>query len=251
MREFFNYDGPLFSTLNKITDLVWLNILWVICCLPLFTIGASTTALFYVTTHMAKGEGSGVTKTFFREFKNNFKQATALWLIIAAIGGVLFFDLYMIVYSIRLPQPLDMIFVCFNYLLLFIYVLTVIYVFPLQCKFENKVKYTLKNALILGIGHLPQSIVIGFMYVALGFLIYLFPPELVLPVASVIGFSGVSYAASIMFNSIFDKHITAKKEEAGEDTTEKDPDHWEIPEEEEVEVSEESASTDGVDETLL
>lgn len=227
MREFFNYDGPFFNTLNKITDLVWLNILWIICCLPLFTIGASTTALFYVTTHMAKDEGSGVTKTFFREFKRNFKQSTGLWLIIVLIGAVLFTDLYIVIYELKFPQPFDTVFVCVNYLLLFVYILTVIYVFPLQCKFENKVKHTLKNALILGIGHLPQSIVIGFMYVAMGFLGYLMP-ELALPVISLIGFSGVSLIASYMFNGIFEKHITAK--EGPKDETEKDPDHWEIPE---------------------
>lgn len=259
LRDFFNYDGPLFTTLNKITDLVWLNILWLICCLPLFTIGASTTALFYVTTHMVNDEGAGVTKTFFREFKRNFKQGTALWLILVLIGAVLFTDLYIIVYELKLPQPFDTVFVCFNYLLLFVYILTVIYVFPLQCKFENKVKHTLKNALILGIGHLPQSIVIGFMYVAMGFLGYLMP-EISLPVISLIGMSGVSLAASYMFNSIFKKHITAK--EGAEETEEKDPDAWEIPEDmlyeteevndvsKEAAVTEEETSLDGVAEEL-
>ena len=227
MREFFSYDGALFSTLNKITDLVWLNLLWLICCLPLFTIGASTSALFYVTMHMAKNEGSPVTRTFFREFKRNFKQGTALWLIMALAGAVLFTDLYIIVYELRFPQPFDTVFVCINYLLLLVYVLTCIYIFPLQCKFENKVKHTIKNALILGIGHLPQSIVIGFMYFAMGFLAYLMP-EIALPVITVIGFSGISLAASHMFISIFNKHI---KEEDKADT-EKDPDSWEIPEEE-------------------
>lgn len=229
MSNFFSYDGALFSTLNKITDLVWLNILWFICCLPIFTAGASTTALFYVTLHMAQNEGSGVTKTFFQQFKRNFKQGTAIWLLALLVGFVLCADLYIIVWMMNLPSAIHTAFVCVNFLLLLVFILTLLYVFPLQSMFENKIKHTIKNALILSIGHLPQSIVIGFMYFAMFFLAYMLP-ELVLPIITVIGFSGISFAASFMFLGIFKKHMRAEDVEKPE----KDPDQWEIPEDEAV-----------------
>ncbi len=248
MSNFFNYDGPLFSTLNKITDLIWLNILWLICCLPLFTIGASTTALFYVTMHMTRNEGSGVTKTFFRQFKKNFKQSTAIWLIYALIGGVLFTDLYIIVWMMDLPSMIHTAFVCANFLLLLVFLLTALYTFPLQSMFENKIKHTMKNALILSIGHLPQSVVIAFMYFAMFFLAYLMP-ELMLPIIFFIGFSGISLAASYMFLNIFKKHMRTEDLEKEN----RDPDQWEIPEEEGGAEETDSASasqynmTDAVD----
>lgn len=225
LSNLLNYDGPVFSTLNKITDLIWLNILWLICCIPIFTIGASTTALFYVTLHMAQNEGSGVTKTFFREFKRNFKQSTGIWLIFLAVGALLVSDLYIIVWMMELPNLLHTVFVCLNFVLLLYYVMTLLYVFPLQCTFENKVKHTIKNAMILSIGHLPQSIVIGFMYFALFFLLYLMP-ELMTPIVFFIGFSGISFGASYMFLGIFKKHM--KPEDLAK--KERDPDAWEIPE---------------------
>lgn len=230
MSNFFNYDGPLFSALNKITDLIWLNILWVICSLPIFTIGASTTALFYVTMHRAKGEESPITRTFFREFKRNFRQSTAIWLIFVVVGAVLCTDLYIIVSMMKLPSGLHTAFVCVNFLLLLYYVMTLLYVFPLQCTFENKIKHTIKNAMILSIGHLPQSIVIGFFYFAMFFLLYLMP-EIMSPIVTFIGFSGVSYGVSFMFWGIFKKHM--KKEDT--EIKEKDPDAWEIPESENAE----------------
>lgn len=225
MSNLLNYDGPVFSILNKITDLIWLNILWIICCLPIFTIGASTSALFYITLHMARDEGGGVTKTFFREFKRNFKQSTAIWLIFLAIGIILCSDLYIIVWLMDLPNIIHTVFVCLNFVLLLYYIFTLLYVFPLQATFENKVKHTIKNAMILSIGHLPQSVVIGFFYFALFFLLYLMP-EIMTPIVTFIGFSGISFGVSYMFLGIFKKHMKP------EDTAKKnsDPDAWEIPE---------------------
>lgn len=226
MSNLLNYDGPVFSLLNKITDLIWLNILWIICSLPIFTIGASTTALFYVTLHMARDEGGGVTKTFFREFKRNFKQSTGIWLLFLVVGTVLYYDLHIVVEDmIKLPHTIKIIFVCINFTLLLYYILTLVYVFPLQATFENKVKHTIKNAMILSIGHLPQSIVIGFFYFALFFLLYLMP-EIMTPIVTFIGFSGISFGVSYMFLGIFKKHMKP------EDTAKKNrnPDDWEIPE---------------------
>ena len=67
------WDKPWFSVLTKLTYSAYLNILWLICSLPIFTIGASTTALFYCTLKMAEDRDEGLTRMFFRAFRSNFK----------------------------------------------------------------------------------------------------------------------------------------------------------------------------------
>ena len=68
--------------LSKVADMIILNILFLITCIPIFTIGASMTALYYVTLRMVSGEEGPVSKDYFRSFKQNFRQATVIWLIL-------------------------------------------------------------------------------------------------------------------------------------------------------------------------
>ena len=84
------YDSPVMSTIGKIADMIWLSILWFVCCLPVFTIGAATTALYYTGVKtIRKGRGY-VTRTFFYAFRINFLSALGMWLLgIAAV--VLFY----------------------------------------------------------------------------------------------------------------------------------------------------------------
>ncbi len=88
MGRFFDLDSPLMSTLSKLADLIILNILVVICSLPLFTIGASLTAMHYVVLKMVRNEEGYIIKSFFKSFKQNFKQATIIWLILLVVIGV-------------------------------------------------------------------------------------------------------------------------------------------------------------------
>ena len=92
MGGFFSVEGPLFSGLGRLADLFWLNILFIVCSLPIFTIGASTTALYYVTLKMVKNEEGHITKSFFRAFKENFRQSTLIWLMVMLVGALLFGD---------------------------------------------------------------------------------------------------------------------------------------------------------------
>lgn len=92
MRDLCNTDKPLFAVLTKLTYSAYLNILWLVCSLPIVTIGASTTALFYVTLKMAEDRDDGLTRMFFKAFRENFKPATKLWLILLAVGSFLAAD---------------------------------------------------------------------------------------------------------------------------------------------------------------
>ena len=102
------WDKPWFSVLTKLTYSAYLNTLWLICSLPIFTIGASTTALFYCTLKMAEDRDEGLTRMFFRAFRSNFKAATKLWLILLALEMCIRdrFDALAVTTHLPRPKPL-------------------------------------------------------------------------------------------------------------------------------------------------
>ena len=72
MGKIFNLDSPFVQFMSRVADLMWLNILFLLCCIPIFTVGASTTAMYYVTLKMVRNEDSYITKSFIKSFKQNF-----------------------------------------------------------------------------------------------------------------------------------------------------------------------------------
>ena len=99
MGRFFNMDSPLFSFLNRVADLIILNLLTLVCCIPIFTVGAAMTGLNYVCLKMVRNEEGYIVRGFFKSFKQNFKQATIIWLIILLAIIVLAGDFYIFTYS--------------------------------------------------------------------------------------------------------------------------------------------------------
>lgn len=83
MKKSTNIDNPFFRTMGKVGDLVIVNLLWLLCSLPIVTIGASTLGLFTVVNKMAAGEDYRTAADFFKAFKRDLKQGTALWLVVA------------------------------------------------------------------------------------------------------------------------------------------------------------------------
>ena len=93
MNRFFNMDNKFFVFMGRVADLLLLNFLCILCCIPVVTAGASITALYYVTLKMARDEESYIARSFFRSFKQNFKQATIINIIMLLTAAVLFIDL--------------------------------------------------------------------------------------------------------------------------------------------------------------
>ena len=80
MGRFFNMDNKFFVFMGRIADLCMLNILCIVCCIPVITAGASLTAVYYVTMKMVRNEESYIFKGFIQAFKENFKKSTIIWL---------------------------------------------------------------------------------------------------------------------------------------------------------------------------
>ena len=133
--RFFSYESRFSQLLMKLSCSCLLNILWFICSLPIFTIGASTTALYYACLKVIRDEESHAWELFFRSFKENFKQATQLWLILLGAGLFLGADGY-ILYHLRKSSTGVMAVIWTLILALVIavsvmYVIVLLYVFPL------------------------------------------------------------------------------------------------------------------------
>lgn len=163
MNNLLNLDGPIMRLINKIVYSVYLNILWFICCIPIVTAGASTTALFYVTLKIAKNEEGNLTKAFFHSFKENLKQGTIIWLILLGLGIVLGIDGY-VLYHMRFENVFWTLCTAFFIIAVVAYTIVLMYIFPLLARFDNTVSAMFKNALFMGIRFLLCTIVMTVIY---------------------------------------------------------------------------------------
>lgn len=131
MSSFFNMDSPVMRFLSRLCDLMILNILCLICCIPIVTIGASITALYSVTLKMVKGEDSYIAKGFFKGFRQNFKISTIIWLILLVIGALLAFDFRAVN---MLPAALQNVFLYFGRCIYYILYFAVFLYLSIHCK---------------------------------------------------------------------------------------------------------------------
>lgn len=148
-------DNVVVRALTKICDMVCLNLLWMICCIPIVTIGASTTALYTVMLKMVKNEEGYIFRGFFKAFKSNFKQSTIIWIIVLLLGIVCWIDSRV---AGVMPGAVETVMRAVFLLVGFLLLSVVLYIFPLTARYENTIRATFKNALILTIGKLPYTL---------------------------------------------------------------------------------------------
>ena len=216
MNRFFNMDNKFFVFMGRVADLILLNILCILCCIPIVTAGASITALYYVTLKMARDEESYIIRSFFRSFKQNFKQATIINVIMLLTGAVLFIDLRIAKGgSGMLYKGLFTIFIAFA----IIYALILLYIYPILAKFFNSIKNTFVNSFLMAIRHLPQTALMLVISASPILLLWLFAYVSFAQVTSILimlfvlmGFSTLAYWKSKIFVKIFDNYIPADEE---------------------------------------
>ena len=178
----FRYDSPLMQFLSRAADLIWVNLLVLVCSIPVFTIGASLSAMENIIYKILHNEDVAVTREFFQAFAKNFKQATLVWLIILVVEGALGYDVY---YSRQIGTNVSEAMLTVAVILFVLVFAMMLYIFPLQSHYYNKTKDLFKNAAILVIVHPVRTIimlVIQAAFVGIGFLIvldYRFIPVLV------------------------------------------------------------------------
>ena len=173
--KIFSYDSKFSQLLLKLCYACYLNLLWLVCSLPIVTVGASTTALYYSCLKIVRDEDSHVGACFFRSFRENFRQATALWLILLGLGLFLAGDGY-IVYHLRQSAEGAMAVVWTLILAMVIagaivYVIVLEYVFPLVASVSNTNTAMLKNAFLIGTHYLFATILVFAVHFAMFFVV--------------------------------------------------------------------------------
>lgn len=157
MSSLFSLDSKFMRAMSRIADLMILNILFVLTCLPIVTIGAASTALYTVCFRLGTDREQGIFFSYFRAFRDNFKQATILWVILLLCLSTAFYN--MLLFYV-MPGAIRYLFILFA-LLLVIALFVTSYTFPLLSQFENSTGKTLKNAFILSVGYTPRSLIIA------------------------------------------------------------------------------------------
>ena len=156
MERLFN--NRFVDGLSKLTDILLIGFYFLACSLPIFTIGASATALYYAT-HKCIFKGRGYTTEFFHSFKDNFKQSTLSWLIFILLFSVLGGDIYITRQLIATDSPLDAASMFFTVLLIFT-IVWAIYHFAYIARFENSFKESFKVSAIFMFANLGWSFAI-------------------------------------------------------------------------------------------
>lgn len=217
MDRIFNMDNKFFVFMGRVADLIILNLLCIVCCIPIVTAGASITAMFYVTLKMVRNEESYIVRSFFKSFKQNLKQAVVINIILLIAAILLFCDLQIVRQLNSTPgQVLLVVFMAFG----LIYLMIFMYIYPVLSKFYNSIKNTFVNAFLMSIRHLPYTIlmiIVTAVPVAL-----LFVPDarlmsMLILLFVLLGFSTVAYINSRFFVKIFDNYIPKEENDGTEE----------------------------------
>lgn len=170
--KFFSYDSPLDRFATMFSDFIILNVLWVLCSLPLVTVGAATSALHYTAYRRLTLDDTHICRNFFRAFRRDGLQATLLWLGIVMIGLCFAADFYI---AARLPGSISVLFLSVGCLLLLPFFLVVVYIFPVVSRYEQPLIRQIRTALLMALHNFPQSVVLLLTPVATILLIYFIP----------------------------------------------------------------------------
>lgn len=218
--NFFNLDSKFNQVMSKVFNIMALNFMFLILSIPILTIGANTTAMYYVLLKMAKGEDPYIWKNFWKSWRMNFFQATGIWIILAIPSALVLFDLFYADFLPGFARYLKLVFWMVGFILILIYS----FIFPILSRFDNTSKNLLKNSILMAIRHLGYAVLICIINLA-PLLIYAFAStwiaSWILLFMLIGGFAAVAFACSYIFaNEIFpyyephdeDENLTEEEE---------------------------------------
>lgn len=209
MRKFFNLENPVWSFFSKIFCMVYLNLLWLVCCLPVVTIGPSTTALYYAMFKVLSGDDSELTRHFFHSFRQNLKQGMVLGMIATAAGVVCVIDY---IYYIVAPGKIDSVMQVFQIIIVLLYLMILTWLFGVLAKFENTSLNILQFSFFLSFKHFGYTLMMLVMEISI-FLIEFF----YVPLLALFGMGLISFVKCICFRAVFQKYVPEPPEEILDD----------------------------------
>lgn len=197
MRKLFSMDNPLMKALSTAADLLMLNLLTLICSLPLLTIGAAFTAMYEVMIRSVCGDECYIVRPYFRAFAANLKRGLLLSLILLAAAGVLYFD-YLAALTYIPPMGVGILAIS-----IIVFAIS-LYVFALEARYENSLGGTLKNAAALSVAFFPRTL--GMVLISLGlWVLCIHFYQFGAPILLLFGFSLPCYVSVLLLNGVFRK----------------------------------------------
>ncbi len=207
MKGIFNYDGPLSQSINKLLDSIALCIIWVIFCLPLFTMGAATTALYYTADKVVFREEGKLIPCFWHSFKQNFKQATIIGLLFSLLFFFLYFEVFY-AYTLYTGGYLHGFLFGVISIVTALIVMWSCYVFPYIALYTDTTKAVFKKCAVIALFNLKWSLLLLVVLVAAYFMIQLIPGGVVLaPVACMMSISRITARVFRKYANVTDEEM--------------------------------------------
>lgn len=207
--------SKLIPIMETFGNLFGLNLLFLLFCIPIVTIGASFTAMYSLTLKMVRKEEGTLWNSFWTAFKSNFKRATAIWLIVLIAGVVIAGE---IIFFITQQGVMSYFYMILAVLEILILALALPFLFPLVARYDNTLGNTIKNSILLSVSNLGawiKIVLIWFMPVFLtGYYIEIFISAwylwlIILPAL-------LAYCSSIIMRKVFDRVARTKEAVATE-----------------------------------
>lgn len=196
----FNLDSPVMQALGKVADLMWLNVLTMVFCIPIITIGPSLTAMHYMALKIVRNEECYITKGFFKSFKENFWQGMLIGILMLLVILVLVGDFVLLRNpELNFSRFLQIVITIITVLFVF----TVLYVYPVLAKFSNTTLRTIKNAFFMSIMQFPKTLLMIVIWALPMFLLWL--TLRTVPIVFLFGMSGPAWLCAHLYNKFFKK----------------------------------------------
>ena len=203
MKNLFNLENPIFQMLSRVGDMIIANVLFLISCIPIFTIGAALAGLNKVSQAIVLDDDRGIAKLFFNGFKSNFKQATSVWVAILIILVSLVCN-WLLITTFVTGTFATVLYVLLG-ILAFLIIGVLSYLIPLIVRYNNTIREHLYNAIILAIMKFPRTLVMVFLNIVLFILPFIslnaFSQTMIFWL--MIGFSFLSYIISTLLKPVF------------------------------------------------
>ncbi len=210
--EGISYDNMFVRILSRLGDAMLLSLLFVVCSVPIFTIGASLTALYYTAMKGITLDGGYVFRYFMKSFKENFKKSTIMWLAFLLAFIVFGVDVWFW-YQQFTPGEVTIanVLLVFSIILLSLTFFMFLYAFPLQAKFENTIRVQLRNAFLLSVKYFPTTLLITVITAVIVWAFY-YQPAIAIVGFVMVGFGAVGYLYAYFMLRCFKPYLPQEEE---------------------------------------
>lgn len=209
VRNVFSPDSVFMRTMSRVADLMLLNVVFLITSIPILTIGPSLAALYSVVFSFGTDRENGVIRKYFHTFRESFFSAFFVWLLLLGVGAALVLDVYLLNWLGGFASILNVV----TGILIGVELLAACMVFPLLSIFQNSMLGTVRNALILGLAHLPRTVVVLVLWLFPVFALVRMPLTFFYAgfIWIAIYFSAAAYITSLLYKKVFAPYLSGEE----------------------------------------